>query len=111
MDIFPMAPGHVLLIPRDHFSDLMELSAELSALMGGWLPKLSRAVKSATGAEGVNLISAAGKAAGQEVFHVHFHLLPRWTADGMVRLGGSRGRPQRDELDGWARRIAEAATD
>ena len=53
------------------------------------LPRLAKIVKDATGCDGVNIVQNNGATAGQVVFHVHFHVLPRWKDDGLVRLGKS----------------------
>lgn len=77
LDIRPVNLGHVLLVPKEHHADLTELSDELAARVGALLPRLSRAVLKATGADGLNLIVNNGEAAGQTVAHGHWHLIPR----------------------------------
>src|SRR6185312_8213130 len=65
LDINPVNKGHVLLVPRAHHADLTELPEALAAHAGSLLPRLCRAVKKATGADGFNLIVNNGRAAGQ----------------------------------------------
>lgn len=83
LDIAPLAEGHLLVIPRDHFFRLDELLPSVAAEIGTVLPRLARAVLDVTGAEGYNLLQNNGKSAGQLVGHVHFHLIPRVSNDGL----------------------------
>ena len=102
MDIQPVNTGHVLVIPTHHASRLAELDEETGAQMfrvAMWVAEslsLSR-VK----CEGVNLHLADGEAAGQEVMHVHLHIIPRFTGDGFgIRFGHhNRLKPDKKELD------------
>lgn len=81
MDISPLAEGHVLLIPKLHAETLDELDSDTAAKMLSKLPALVKAIKCATGCEGINVLQNNGKAAHQEVPHVHFHIIPRNPAD------------------------------
>lgn len=101
MDIQPINPGHVLVIPKAHATDL----AELDAKVGGDIFQLGMRVagglrKSGVRCEGVNLFLADGKVAGQEVFHVHLHVIPRFEGDGFgLRFPVNYGQhPAREEL-------------
>jgi len=81
MDIGPVAEGHVLLIPKTHAASIEDLSpADASAVLAN-LPAIARAVRSATGSEGLNVLQNNGRVAGQVVMHVHFHLIPRNCGD------------------------------
>ena len=84
LDIGPLAEGHVLVIPRAHSGKMSELPAAECSQLGAVLPKIARALLAVTGAEGFNLVVNEGRAAGQLVPHVHFHLIPRVAND---RLG------------------------
>ncbi len=84
LDVGPLADGHLLVIPRDHYAKLSELPASLSGQIGSVIPKLGRVMLEVTGAEGFNLLVNQGQVAGQVVPHVHFHLIPRGAND---RLG------------------------
>jgi histidine triad (HIT) family protein len=77
LDIGPLSPGHTLVIPKERKAFLHELSDEASAAIGRVLPRLSRAVLAATGAEAYNILQNNGSAAHQVVMHVHFHIIPR----------------------------------
>ncbi|MEU4193724.1 HIT family protein [Kribbella sp. NPDC026611] len=82
LDIRPLRRGHTLVVPRRHVSDLTtDDAAEAVAAVGPALQKTARLLKTRLPADGVSLLQANGAAAGQEVFHLHFHLIPRWTAD------------------------------
>ena len=83
MDIRPVNPGHVLVVPRTHAA----LLAELDEASVGRLMQVAQRVDIALWAsgiqcEGVNLFLADGRAAGQDVFHVHLHVFPRFHGDG-----------------------------
>ncbi len=78
LDIDQAAPGHLLIVPRAHATYWWELSAEDAARIGVVARPLMLALRHAMGAEGVRLLQTNGRAAGQEVFHVHMHLIPRW---------------------------------
>ena len=78
MDVMPQAEGHTLVIPREPAMDMLDLSPDgVSALMLA-TQKIARAVKKALSPPGIMLAQLNGSAAGQSVFHVHFHILPRY---------------------------------
>ena len=81
MDIGPLAEGHVLVIPRDHYETIDEVPAEIASAMLGHLPALARAVGAVTGCKGVNILQNNGRVAHQVVMHVHFHIIPRNPGD------------------------------
>lgn len=110
MDIAPITPGHVLVVPKTHAAGLADLPTET----GGHLFAVAQRVAAALGAvnsvrvEGVNLFLADGAVAGQEVFHVHVHVLPRYPGDGLEITWAPRPAPTRDTLDVQAEQIAAA---
>lgn len=77
LDIGPLAPGHLLVIPKEPAVTLDELSDEASAAIGRVLPRLCRALKQATGMDAFNVLQNNGPLAHQAVFHVHFHIIPK----------------------------------
>ena len=81
MDIGPLAEGHILLIPKAHAETVDELSPAQAGKMLESLPALVKAVRTATGCQGVNVLQNNGRAAHQEVMHVHFHVIPRNEGD------------------------------
>ena len=105
MDIQPVNDGHILVVPRAHAAQLAELDEETGAQMFRVAMRLSEAMRqSGVRCEGVNLFLADGEAAGQEVFHVHLHLIPRFRGDGFgFRFGPEYGvLPERTRLDALA---------
>jgi histidine triad (HIT) family protein len=110
LDIGPLAPGHVLLIPKKHYASALDAPAEEMARLAGLIPGLSKAIMRCTGAEGLNVLHNAGAAAGQAVFHLHIHLIPRRGGDklGYRWNAGSYGA---GEAESWRDRLtAELAT-
>ncbi|RLI44895.1 HIT family protein [Candidatus Bathyarchaeota archaeon] len=108
MDIQPVNPGHVLIIPKTHVAQLSELNPELGAYMFKVAMRVADALRqSGVKCEGVNLHLADGEAASQEIFHVHLHVIPRFRGDGFrIKFGPSYGvKPDRKELDEIAERI------
>ena len=81
LDINPVIQGHVLLVPKAHHSTLADLPDDLAAEAARLVPRLARAIRQATGADGLNLIVNNGLAAGQTVDHGHWHLIPRFIDD------------------------------
>tara|TARA_B100001094_G_scaffold332401_1_gene404288 strand:- start:1353 stop:1775 length:423 start_codon:yes stop_codon:yes gene_type:complete len=77
LDINPFSNGHTLVVPKEASRTLDKLSDESSAALGRVLPRISRAILSATGAEEFNIIQNNGPNAFQSVFHVHFHIIPK----------------------------------
>jgi histidine triad (HIT) family protein len=114
MDIQPVNPGHLLVIPRAHSEYLSQVDPAAAARMFQVGQRFAQAVRvSGVRCEGVNLFLADGQAAGQEVMHVHLHVIPRFLGDGFgFRFGPHyRQRPERSELDAIARRIRDELRD
>src|SRR5690349_1091404 len=83
MDIQPINPGHLVVIPNRHAASLAELKEEEGAQLFRVAQRLAAALRqSGVECEGVNFLLADGEAAMQEVFHVHLHALPRYAGDG-----------------------------
>lgn len=81
LDISPNAPGHTLVIPKEPFVNIFDIDdAALCAVMRA-VRKVAPAVRDAVGAKGVHINSNHGEAAGQEVPHLHFHIIPRHSRD------------------------------
>lgn len=77
MDVMPQAEGHVLVIPKEAAETMFDLSPEGAAAMMATTQKVAMAVKKGLNAPGIMLAQLNGPAAGQSVFHVHFHVIPR----------------------------------
>ena len=82
LDMGPATRGHALLLPKEHYANLVELHEELAAKALVTAKKAAARMKDALGAEGFNLVQNNGEAAGQTVFHFHMHLIPRYENDG-----------------------------
>jgi diadenosine tetraphosphate (Ap4A) HIT family hydrolase len=108
MDLYPVAPGHLLVVPKEHAPGLAELDADAGRHMFVVAQRLAAALRrSGLRCEGVNLFLADGEAAGQEVFHVHLHVVPRFQGDGF-KIAARHGRPARAELDAHAELLRQA---
>lgn len=111
---FPLKPatrGHTLVIPRRHVNDLWELEAPLSSELMTAVIRVGRAVQEAVRPEGMNLISSKGSAAEQTVYHLHLHVLPRWSQDGFDRIWPKDSPFEDDDLKAVADRIREACVE
>lgn len=108
MDIHQPTAGKVLVVSNRHAASLAELPAEVAGHMFQIAQRIAAALRrSELPCEGINLFLADGRAAGQEVLHVHLHVLPRVAGDGIaLRFGPGQARfPPRDELDRLAAQI------
>ncbi len=111
LDIQPVTPGHLLVIPRRHAVSLADLGEDEGGRVFQAGQRLAGALRrSGLRCEGVNFFLADGEAAGQEVFHLHLHVIPRYAGDGFgLRFGPHYpSRPPRADLDETARKIREA---
>lgn len=107
LDIKPVNPGHILLIPKSHHQSLLETPAELLASLMKMVPSLAKAVMQAAQADGFNLGCNTGAAAGQVVFHTHLHIMPRKQGDG-YELWHGRAYESPQEADRMANAIRAA---
>jgi histidine triad (HIT) family protein len=78
LDINPLSEGHTLVIPKEPAATLDALSDESAAAIGRVLPRVCRAVMQVTGATAYNVLQNNGASAHQAVFHVHFHIIPKY---------------------------------
>jgi histidine triad (HIT) family protein len=107
-DLNPVNPGHLLVVPKVHgvgLADLSEADGQRVFTVGQRLAAVVRTI--GVRCEGVNLFLADGEAAGQEVFHVHLHVIPRFKGDRFRLSPGSR-RSSRRDLDDVASRVRAA---
>lgn len=104
----PATPGHTLVIPRRHVSDLWKLQPELADDLMRAVLRLGKAIERALSPHGLNLITSAGEAASQSVFHVHLHVVPRWNHDGFGSIWPPAGRYEDIALEPVADRIRAA---
>jgi histidine triad (HIT) family protein len=113
LDIQPMSPGHTLVLPKEHFETLFEVPEELAAHCLAVAQRIGPGLRTAMGAQALNIFSANGRAGGQDVAHFHLHLIP-------VREGEPFALqlplpdapiPMRSQLDITAARISRAIQD
>jgi histidine triad (HIT) family protein len=97
MDINPATRGHVLIIPRRHSRDLLEIAVEDLQAVAAVAQELARQAVDRLGADGVNLINSCGRAAWQVIFHFHMHVIPRYEGD-PLKLPWVPGEGDRDEI-------------
>ena len=113
MDIQPVNPGHMIIVPNDHAAFLSELNEDTGAHMFRIAQQLAQALRrSDVKCEGVNFFLADGEAAFQEIFHVHLHVFPRFEGDGFDLTFGPAyyhkpGRNELDEIAGKIRSVLE----
>jgi len=108
MDIQPVNLGHVLVIPNHHTAHLADLDPHTGGHMFQIAQRVAAAIRQTeVKCEGVNLFLADGEAAGQDVFHVHLHVFPRYAGDGFgLKFGPDYEQlPSRENLDGMAGKI------
>lgn len=77
LDVMPQAEGHTLVLPKEDAENIFDLSPEGAAALMATVQKVAKAVKIATAAPGLMLVQLNGRAAGQSVFHIHMHIIPR----------------------------------
>ena len=103
LDIGPISNGHTLVIPKQHFEKLHECPAELLGQIFTRIGKIVDAVAKAMNSDGYNLLCNNGRAAGQLIEHLHFHIVPRNTGDGVFNRW-----PSFEYEDGKIEEVAEA---
>jgi histidine triad (HIT) family protein len=108
LDVNPLSRGHTLVIPKEAVATLDKLSDESSAAIGRALPRIARAVMTATGATAFNILQNNGAAAHQVVMHVHFHINPKFEGRGLG-VGWEPTKADNDDLKALRERIALAA--
>lgn len=106
MDIFPQSPGHCLVIPKEPARNLLDLSDKAAACAISRVKSLAKAVETALEPDGIVVTQFNGAPAGQTVFHIHFHIIPRWNDIPLGRHGGSQA--DMDELNAKAEKIRAA---
>lgn len=108
MDIGPVVKGHALVIPKAHHNPLMETPPEVLQKLITVVRKVARAQEKALDADGINVSQANGAAAGQVVPHIHFHVIPRFTADGYHGNWIPKQYDSPAEMESFASRIRNA---
>ncbi|HEX6343823.1 HIT family protein [Umezawaea sp.] len=108
MDLNPVTPGHLLVVPREHAAGLEDLDGATSAHVWSVGRDMARALRrSSMGCEGINMLLCDGEVAFQTVFHFHLHVIPRYAGDGWT-LNAESSERERVLLDGDALAIKDA---
>lgn len=105
MDIFPQSRGHALVIPKAESRNLLDAAPETLSAVMPLVQRIAKALKEATGADGIRLAQFNEGAAGQTVFHLHFHLIPAYEG-AAIGPHASGGRADDADLADLARQIA-----
>ena len=110
LDANPLAPGHTLVVPREHYETVGELPPETAGAVFAAVSEVTPRVEAAVDADGTTVAVNNGTAAGQEVPHTHVHVIPRFEGDGngpVHRLFTERPSLSDEELDDIAARVRE----
>ncbi len=107
LDIRPLSMGHTLVIPKDHYTDIFDIPASVICKVQAATQKIAFAVQKATGADGISIIQQNGKAAGQDIFHLHVHVVPRFNGQALPRFS-DLDVAERPALDEMAKKIKAA---
>ena len=113
MDIQPVNPGHVLVVPKQHFEELRDVPKAIGLRLYEVATLLIPIIQQAAGASDMNIVVNSGQAAGQNVMHYHLHLIPRKQGDGFdIPLPFPASEmPNRQLLDAMAARIIASVRD
>ena len=95
LDIHPVAEGHTLVIPKTHFRTLFDLDDATGAALMQTVRTVAKALRTAGMAEGLNLLQSNEAVGGQDIFHLHFHVIPRKADDGIM------ARSDQDRVFNW----------
>lgn len=94
LDIGPLSDGHTLIIPKQHYTRMHECPPQVVACIGSVLPKVAGAVFNVLAPDGYNVLCNNGRASGQLVEHLHFHIIPRKAGDGIFTQWPAHKYPQ-----------------
>ncbi len=106
LDIRPLNIGHTLVIPRAHYVDIFDIPKDQLCQVHAVAKKVSSAVKKATGADGISIIQQNGKAAGQDIFHMHVHVVSRFEGQKLPHFSELK-EVERVKLDEMAKKIKQ----
>ena len=106
LDIRPLNEGHTLVIPKEHYVNIFDIPQELLCHIHSVTKKVAQAVEKATHADGISIIQQNGEAAGQEIFHLHVHVIPRFEGQKLPRLS-ELSEADREQLSRTAAKIRQ----
>ena len=106
LDIRPLNIGHTLIIPKKHYVDIFDIPENLLSQVHKVAKQASIAVKKAANADGISIIQQNGKAAGQDIFHLHVHVVPRFEGQKLPHFSDLR-EVERAKLEEMAKKIKQ----
>jgi histidine triad (HIT) family protein len=106
LDIRPLYLGHTQVIPKKHFIDILDIPVELLSRVHSIAKHIAPALKKASTADGISIIQQNGKAAGQDIFHLHVHVVPRFEGQKLPRFSELQ-LVERTKLDEMAKKIMQ----
>lgn len=107
MDISPASRGHAVILTKNHAADIFELPEQDASRIFVVAKRVAMAMKKVLGCEGINILQNNGELAGQTVFHLHVHLIPRYKDD-MVNIKWINNESDGTDLELLARSLREA---
>jgi len=107
MDINPSNKGHMLVVPKYHAENIFEIAESDLAALSKTVKRCAQAVKAAVKAEGITILQLNGKASDQIVPHLHVHIIPRWTNDGLPISNWEMKPGDMEEIKNIAEKIKE----
>lgn len=106
-DVFPLTKGHCLVIPKQHFENIFDISEDVLQKVSVVAKKISGKIKTNLQADGIRLSQSNGKIAHQEIMHFHLHIIPRYENDGVSMNETGRAHPQKADFE-ELKKLAEA---
>lgn len=106
MDVMPRTDGHALVVPKIAARNILDVDPQTLGALMARVQKVARAVKAGLAADGITIQQFNERAGGQIIFHLHFHVLPRWSNVDLRPHSGVMEKP--DVLDTYAKRIIAA---
>ena len=106
LDIRPLNMGHTLVIPKPHYVDIFDIPENLLLQVHKVAKQIAPAIKKATNADGISIIQQNGKAAGQDIFHLHVHVVPRFDGQKLPHFNELK-EVERAKLDEMAKKIKQ----
>ena len=107
LDIFPAAPGHCLIVTKDHYQDIFDATPNAISMVGHVSTLIAHTVRNELQCDGVGIFQLNGAAAGQTVFHYHMHVIPRTAGSELTIHSREQADPQ--ELEAMAERLRSRA--
>lgn len=107
MDKYPINLGHTLIVPKQHYNNLLEMPTEIVGEMYSLVPTLAKAITSVINSDGFNINQNNGKSANQIVPHVHVHIVPRYSAEKIKGQWPTRKIAKIQDLQSLAKKITE----